>query len=129
LRHTLARDFSLHALITVSAVAVAAHYIYYNSGFVLAGICSGGQLSAADVTLPSGLEAAAAVLNIGGTPAAAAAAAGLGVPGGMPGAAAAAGVAVPEDATIAVPEELECPICLDSFEAPAMTPCHHWFCK
>jgi hypothetical protein len=42
---------------------------------------------------------------------------------------AAAGVAVPEDCTIAVPEELECPICLDAFETPVMTPCHHWFCK
>jgi hypothetical protein len=28
----------------------------------------------------------------------------------------------------AVPD-LECCICLDAYESPVMTPCHHWFCK
>jgi hypothetical protein len=94
--------------------------------FVPSGICSGGRLRPTDLALPSALETAAHI-HAAAHPAAAAAAAGMGVPYGM--AAAAAGVAVPEDCTIAVPEELECPICLDSFESPVMTPCHHWFCK
>lgn len=38
-------------------------------------------------------------------------------------------VSVMEDDTIEAPQGLECPICLDAFETPVMTPCHHWFCK
>jgi hypothetical protein len=32
------------------------------------------------------------------------------------------------DSTLVVPED-ECAICMDCMEAPAATPCGHWFCK
>jgi hypothetical protein len=31
-------------------------------------------------------------------------------------------------AAAAVPD-LDCPICLDAYDRPVMTACHHWFCK
>lgn len=46
---------------------------------------------------------------------------------GVPGAAALAGATtVTEDASLVLPSEAECSICLDSFEEPVCTPCTHW---
>lgn len=86
-------------------------------------ICSGGALRRnRDLSLPSDVSpipaAAGHAAAAGGGAAAAAAPGGVG-----------SNVNVEEDSTLHVPEALECPVCLDSFEAPVMTPCHHWFCK
>ncbi|GAB4812994.1 hypothetical protein N2152v2_000040 [Parachlorella kessleri] len=32
------------------------------------------------------------------------------------------------DLSLVAPDE-ECPVCMDNFEGPCITPCHHWFCR
>lgn len=62
-------------------------------------IASGGELSAADVSLPAPRAVKAE----------------SGAPGAQP-------VALPA-------EQLQCPVCLDAPDAPVRTPCGHWFCR
>mgnify|MGYP001145376250 CR=1 FL=1 len=32
------------------------------------------------------------------------------------------------DLSLVAPDE-ECPVCMDNFEGPCITPCHHWYCR
>jgi SWI/SNF-related matrix-associated actin-dependent regulator of chromatin subfamily A3 len=93
-------------------------------------LCSGGALAPADLLAGDAqLEGALAAAAARAEESRAARAAGAwgGAAGGA--AAAAAARAAPADASLVAPAADECSICLDVFEAPAVTPCGHWFCR
>lgn len=39
------------------------------------------------------------------------------------------GVPTEKDASLVAPDKDECAVCMDSYEAPVVTPCNHWFCR
>lgn len=91
-----------HAVRSMSPAAINQRILQIMALLVpLRRICSGGQIGALDLALPAKLESVGHVLN---------AYVGLAAGGGSG--------AVATDASLVVPDQLECSICLDNFDSP-----------
>jgi hypothetical protein len=80
-------------------------------------ICSGGALTASDLTVSEPIISAAEMSNADANAAAA----------GANNSASAANLKV--DESLVAPADEECAICMDAYEEPAVTTCNHWYCK